>query len=188
MCTVHKLTHLFGTDVINTTTDALPSNYFLWNSNMTKGFSDMTNSFLQSAIESEPLSPHAELLTSMSIKAGGLGLQHPRTCAVTQFMLTTKRCLQYCHDGVWLGYNKPRPRFPHTITHLFNKAMANLQHTYHGKFSTLRSRFHNRLLWLTRHAGAIRLRHLNQQVQRDNERACGKNDERIHSRTCLNTK
>ena len=120
MCTVHKLTHLFGTDVINTPTATLPSNYFLWNSTMTTNFSTMTNSFLQSAIESEPLPPHAELITSMSVKAGGLGLQHPRTCAVAQFMLTTKRCLQYCHDGVWLGYNKPRPKLPHTITHLFN--------------------------------------------------------------------
>eukprot|EP00956_Cyclotella_meneghiniana_P032064 scaffold86358_cov47-Cyclotella_meneghiniana.AAC.5 len=119
-CTAHKLTHLFGTDVINTQTADLPSNYFLWNSDMTKGFSEMTNSFLQSAIGSEPLPPHAELITSMSIKAGGLGLQHPRTCAVTQFMLTTKRCLQYCRDGVWLGYNKHRPPLPHTITSLFN--------------------------------------------------------------------
>ena len=86
---------------------------------MTKGFSEMTNIFLQSAIESEPLPPHAELITSMSIKSGGLGLQHPRTCAVAQFMLTTKRCLQYCHHGVWLSYNKPRPALPPTITHLF---------------------------------------------------------------------
>eukprot|EP00956_Cyclotella_meneghiniana_P005015 scaffold6196_cov69-Cyclotella_meneghiniana.AAC.1 len=119
-CTAHKLTHLFGTDVINTPTAELPSNYFLWNSNLTKGFSEMTNSFIQSAICSEPLPPHAELITSMSIKAGGLGLQHPLTCAVTQFMLTTKRCLQYCHDGVWLGYNKHRPALPHTITSLFD--------------------------------------------------------------------
>eukprot|EP00956_Cyclotella_meneghiniana_P012688 scaffold18030_cov64-Cyclotella_meneghiniana.AAC.2 len=119
MCTSHKLTHLFGTDVIQTPTELLPNNYFLWNSALTKGFSEMTDSFLQGAIESEPLPPHAELITSMSVKSGGLGLQHPRTCAVAQFMLTTKRCLQYCHDGVWLGYNKPRPTLPPTITSLF---------------------------------------------------------------------
>ena len=74
MCTTHKLTHLFGTDVIQTPTESLPKNYFLWNSAMTKGFSEMTNSFFQSAIESEPLPPHAELITSMSVKSGGLGL------------------------------------------------------------------------------------------------------------------
>ena len=137
ICTVHKSTHLFlfGIDVINTANNALPSNYFLWNREMTKGFSKMTNSFLQSATESEPLPPHAELITSMFIKAGGLGLQHPRTCFVAQFMLTTKRCLQHCHDRVWLGYNKPRPCLPHTITHLFDtwktsstRIMANFRH------------------------------------------------------------
>ena len=119
MCTVHKLTHLFGTDVLNTDGDALPRNYFLWQSELTNNFSEMTNSFIQSAITSEPLPQHAEIITSMSIKSGGLGLQHPRTCAVTQFMLTMKRCLQYCRDGVWLGFNKPRIPLPHTITCLF---------------------------------------------------------------------
>ena len=143
MCTTHKLTHLFGTDVIQTPTESLPQNYFLWNSAMTRGFSEMTNTFLQSAIESEPLPPHAELITSMSVKSGGLGLQHPRTCAVAQFMLTTKRCLQYCHDGVWLGYNKPRPALPPTITNLFadwkttdTKTMTNFRH-YAGTFAEI---------------------------------------------------
>ena len=56
----------------------------------------------------------------MSIKAGGLGLQHPSTCAVTQFMLRTKRCHQYCHEGVWLEYNKHCPALPHTVTSLFD--------------------------------------------------------------------
>ena len=108
----------------------LPSNYFLWNSDMTRGFSDMTNSFIQSTISSEPLPPHAKLITSMSIKAGGLGLQHPRTCAVAQFMITTKCCLQYCHAGVWLGYNKPRPALPHTIRKLHKLAPCRiLDHT-----------------------------------------------------------
>eukprot|EP00956_Cyclotella_meneghiniana_P037754 scaffold143726_cov74-Cyclotella_meneghiniana.AAC.5 len=120
MCTVHKLTHLFGSDVINAATSTLPNNYFLWDSDLTNGFSAMTNTFLQSAIQSEPLPPHAELITSMSIKAGGLGLQHPRTCAVTHFMITMKRCLQYCRDGVWLGFNKPRVGLPRTITSLFD--------------------------------------------------------------------
>eukprot|EP00956_Cyclotella_meneghiniana_P041000 scaffold211404_cov36-Cyclotella_meneghiniana.AAC.3 len=135
MCTVHKLTHLFGSDVINTAPDNLPTNYFLWNSNLTSEFSNMTNSFIQAAIGSEPLPQHAEIITSMSIKSGGLGLQHPRTCAVTHFMLTMKRCLQYCQDGVWLGFNKPRVPLPPSITSLFDhwdtsntRVMRNFRH------------------------------------------------------------
>eukprot|EP00956_Cyclotella_meneghiniana_P014656 scaffold22074_cov39-Cyclotella_meneghiniana.AAC.1 len=135
MCTVHKLTHLFGSDVINTATDNLPTNYFLWNSSLTSDFSDMTNSFIQTAISSEPLPEHAEIITSVSIKSGGLGLQHPRTSAVTHFMLTMKRCLQYCQDGVWLGFNKPRVPLPPSITSLFDqwdtsttRVMKNFQH------------------------------------------------------------
>jgi hypothetical protein len=38
---------------------------------------------------------------------------------INAYMTTTKRCLQYVHQGVWLGFNKPRPLLPAAITSLF---------------------------------------------------------------------
>eukprot|EP00956_Cyclotella_meneghiniana_P033210 scaffold94416_cov109-Cyclotella_meneghiniana.AAC.1 len=55
----------------------------------------------------------------MAIKQGGLGLQHPRTNAISSYMSTTKRCLQYAHQGVWLGFNKNRPILPDSIRSLY---------------------------------------------------------------------
>jgi hypothetical protein len=36
-------------------------------------------------------------------------------------MTTTKRCLQYAQQGVWLGLNKPRPILPTPITLLYQQ-------------------------------------------------------------------
>jgi hypothetical protein len=35
-------------------------------------------------------------------------------------MTTSKPCLQYAHDGVWLSYNKTRPQFPSAIKLLYD--------------------------------------------------------------------
>jgi hypothetical protein len=35
-------------------------------------------------------------------------------------MTTTKKCLQYAHEGVWLGFNKPKPPLPPSMKLLYN--------------------------------------------------------------------
>lgn len=55
----------------------------------------------------------------MSVNEGGLGLQHPRTTAISSYMMSTKRSLQYAQEGVWLGMNRERPMLPTQITRLY---------------------------------------------------------------------
>ena len=118
-CTVHKMTHLFGCDVYNSSLDDLPNKYYLWESDLTSQFSDMTNHVLSSITNKNELPTHSHIIANMAIKQGGLGLQHPRTNAISAYMSTTKRCLQYAHQGVWLGFNKNRPILPDSIRCLY---------------------------------------------------------------------
>ena len=120
-CTVHKMTQLSGCDFYNLPLDNLPNQYYLWESDLTSQFSEMTNHVLSSITNKTSLPSHSHLIPNMSaIKQGGLGLQHPRTNTISSYMSTTKRCLQYTHQGIWLGYNKNRPILPHSIRHLYS--------------------------------------------------------------------
>ena len=119
MCTANKVTHLFGCDVYNTPIQNLPSNFYLWDSDLTSQFSDMTNDILANTTNTLTLPTYSHIIAHMTINQGGLGIQHPRSHAITSYMTTTKRCLQYAHCGVWLGFNKPRPFLPPHITSLY---------------------------------------------------------------------
>jgi hypothetical protein len=119
MCTAQKVTHLFAHDVYNTCTDDLPDQFWLWNSEMTDQFSNMTADLLANITNQSSLPVYSQLISNISIQQGGLGIQSPRTNAIIAYMTTTKRCLQYVHQGVWLGFNKPRPLLPRTITSLY---------------------------------------------------------------------
>jgi hypothetical protein len=59
-------------------------------------------------------------MANISINKGGLGVQTPRTNAIISYMTTSKHCLQYACDGVWLGYNKAGPQFPPAIKLLYD--------------------------------------------------------------------
>jgi hypothetical protein len=119
MCTAHKVTHLFSHDVLNANLDELPSNFWLWDSPMTARFNDMTADFIANITKQQSLPTHSQLISNISIREGGLGIKTPRTCAINTYMSNCKRCLQYSTQGVWLGFNKPRPQLPTPIKILY---------------------------------------------------------------------
>lgn len=130
MCTANKVTHLFAHDVYNTSPDDLPENLWLWDSNLTNEFSTMTADLLANITNKHDLPAHSQLISNISINEGGLGIQNPRTNAITAYMTTTKRCLQYAHDGVWLGFNKPKPCLPPSIKLLYSNWTTSQNRTW----------------------------------------------------------
>jgi hypothetical protein len=121
MCTANKITHLFLHDVYNTTLDELPDQHWLWNSDLTDKFSTMMANLIANIANQSSLPIYSQLIANISIQEGGFGIQSPRTNAITSYMTTTKRCLQYAQQGVWLGLNKPRPILPTPITLLYQQ-------------------------------------------------------------------
>jgi hypothetical protein len=102
-CTIHKITHLLSSDVFHSPISSLPNLFYLWESNLCDKFNCMVDNFLSDLTNLETLPPHAHIIASMSINQGGLGLQNPRGNAITSYMTSSKRYLQYAFEGVWLG-------------------------------------------------------------------------------------
>ena len=118
-CTVHKMTHLFTSDVLTSDLSKLPKNWHIWNSSFCNEFSDMVNSFLATLLLRNDLPAHAQMIASMSTNSGGLGIQHPRCTAIPSCVLTVKRCIEYTSKGVWVGKIHDRVTLPSTITALY---------------------------------------------------------------------
>ena len=92
-CTIHKMTHLYASDVITEGVANLPNNWHLWRSKMSDEFTNMTNSFLSEVTGRSSIPDHAMLISNMSTNKGGLGLQHPRCTAIPTLVLNMKRCI-----------------------------------------------------------------------------------------------
>lgn len=69
-CTVHKMTHLFSSDVFNSPLENLPPAFYLWESAMTEEFSEMTQNMIVSLTNHQTLPPHAHVVAHMSINEG----------------------------------------------------------------------------------------------------------------------
>jgi hypothetical protein len=62
-CTVHKITHLFGSDVFHTPLNAMPTLFYLWESTLCNSFTQMVENFIcqltiMSTTSHRPLFPH----------------------------------------------------------------------------------------------------------------------------------
>lgn len=137
-CTVHKMTHLFASDVLTSQFSNLPNNWHVWQSSMCDEFSTMVNSFIADLLSRDDLPCHAQLIASMSTNQGGLGIQHPRCTAIPSCIMTTKRCIEYTSKGVWVGKVHDRVQLPPTITSLYQnwKDSASPVFKIFNKYST----------------------------------------------------
>lgn len=129
-CTVHKITHLFASDVLTSQLSDLPNNWHVWRSSMCDVFSTMVNNFLSELLLRDDLPCHAQLIASMPTNQGSLGIQHPRCTAIPSCVLTVKRCIEYTSEGVWVGkiHNHNRVQLPPTITSLSSLEIFDISH------------------------------------------------------------
>ena len=119
-CTVHKLTHLFASDVASSPTSSLPPQWNLWSSNLCNKFSSMLNEFLQELMGVHSIPAHSHILSTLSLSNGGLGLQHPRLAAIPSFMLTIKRAINFAIKGVHLPFTPSAIQLPASLTNLYS--------------------------------------------------------------------
>ena len=112
-CTAHKLTHLYAADVLNS--NELPNNWHLWSSDLADEVTTLTKNFLTKLTNRSSLPDHALLISNMSTRKGGLGLQHPRCVAIPAMILSVKRNTQHKVSGLGIPraqYNYQPPSFP----------------------------------------------------------------------------
>ena len=118
-CTQHKLTHLLASDVLTTDFDILPESLFLWDSDITTNFNNMTHTVLSTLTDRTSIPNHAFHIATMSTKQGGLGLLDPRTSAIPTLLLQLRKGIQYSTDGIWVSKTQPNVPLPPNISSLF---------------------------------------------------------------------
>ena len=123
-CTLHKITHLFASDVASTNPANLPDDWNLWHSQLTDKFSTLVNDFLAELLGVPSIPSHSHIISTVSLSNGGLGLQHPRLAAVSSFMLTTKRSIDYALNGIFLPNTPCAIALPAHITSLYTAWQA----------------------------------------------------------------
>ena len=94
-CTVHKMTHLFASDVVSRdiTVVNYPNKWDLWHSPMGQNFDNMTDNFLSALSRCKKMPIGAMIISSMGSTVGGLGLKNPRCMAIPSFIFSIKRSL-----------------------------------------------------------------------------------------------
>ena len=118
VCTVHKLTHLFASDLYTNHANGLPNNWFCWDGAFNGEFTEMINTILEHVTQTSDMPLHSQLIATMSIKQGGLGLPHPMQSAIPTAIITTKRCIQFATEGVWISDDFAPVILPPSITSL----------------------------------------------------------------------
>ena len=131
-CTIHKLTHLFASDVLASDIERhrVGGPWHVWDSAMATDFSAMVDDFIATLTDRTDLPLHAHLIACMSSNCGGLGLQHPRCTAISTFVLNTKRCIEYTTNGVWVGRTSAPVGLPPCITSLYENWRSSDAHTF----------------------------------------------------------
>ena len=66
----------------------------------------------------------------MPINQGGLGLPHPMYSAIPTAVFTTKRCIQFATEGVWVSGELDPVQLPLAITHLFKNWITSTLTTF----------------------------------------------------------
>jgi hypothetical protein len=138
-CTLHKVTHLFSSDVVHAYNDisARPPDWDRWHSTMTDQFSTLLNSFLARVLTTSTIPPHADVISTISLQNGGLGMQHPRLAAVPSFVFTTKRCILYAEQGIILpATTSSRTGETHPQRAPPSGSFSNMPQTLHASLAT----------------------------------------------------
>ena len=118
-CTIHKLTHLFLSDVFETNYDQPSDEWMGWKSDPSFQFTTMIKDMVSSLMNKTSIPHHIYLISTMGTSQGGLGLLHSTTLAVPTFMLASRKCIQYAVNGVWIGGIRPPVPLPDNITSFY---------------------------------------------------------------------
>ena len=113
-----KLTHLFASDLYTYCSNGLPNNWFCWDGAFNGYFTVMINIILEHVTQTSDMPQHSQLIAIMSIKQGGLGLTHPMQSAIPTAIVTTKQCIQFATEGVWISDEFAPVTLPQSITRL----------------------------------------------------------------------
>ena len=131
-CTSQRLNHLFPADVhaYALTSNCTDFTWDTWDSDTTKEFDETNINMIKSITNKSDLPIHSMYLMNMSTKAGGIGINTPRSKAIPASIITTKGTLDTVYNGVFVGPHRERVMLPDSITSLYADRENNTSTTF----------------------------------------------------------
>ena len=127
-CTIHKLPHLLGYDVLH----HLPLDYDMsgfnwegWQGPLIDATNHLMSNFLQQLLNLDPSLPfpsHSLFIAQGGIPSGGLGLYRPGARAIPDFVLTMVKATNFAGQGIHFHPEVPNYQLPSSISSLYNLA------------------------------------------------------------------
>ncbi|KAL7532099.1 hypothetical protein ACHAWF_004011 [Thalassiosira exigua] len=119
-CTLHRLPHLLGSEVLYAHDPTARQQWDAWISPLSKSIDAMAEGFIAKLTGRSSIPADSLLIAYITIAQGGLGFMDPFTRAVPDFVLTMSRAARYAEHGVRLGRGEDNVCLPDSFTRLFS--------------------------------------------------------------------
>ena len=121
-CTIQKLPHLLGADIMHNLPDDFldgDTNWWNWNGPLTAQLDAIISSFLATLLGREDIPTYALLISQISVGMGGLGLLNASHRAAPDFVITMASAMKMANDGIGLNKDLEPFEFCQSITDLY---------------------------------------------------------------------
>ncbi|KAL7531115.1 hypothetical protein ACHAWF_003634, partial [Thalassiosira exigua] len=119
-CTLHRLPHLLGSEVLYAHDPTVRQQWDAWVSPLSESIDTMADGFIAKLTGRSSIPADSLLIAYITIAQGGLGFMDPFTRAVPDFVLTMSRAARYAEHGVRLGRGEDNVRLPNSFSRLFS--------------------------------------------------------------------
>ncbi|KAL7533492.1 hypothetical protein ACHAXR_005267, partial [Thalassiosira sp. AJA248-18] len=136
-CTLHKLPHLLGSEVLYRFTRSSHDEWNRWSGPLAVGIDEMANAFLSKLTQHATI-PHTSLLIAyISIAQGGLGMMDAMSRAIPDFVLTMAHATRFAKFGISFDDDKPSLKLPQSLGDLFRCSVNNVNSKFLARYDAL---------------------------------------------------
>ncbi|KAL7531480.1 hypothetical protein ACHAXR_004065, partial [Thalassiosira sp. AJA248-18] len=122
-CTLHKLPHLLGSEVLYRFLRSSHDAWNRWSGPLAVGIDEMANNFLAKLTQHESI-PHTSLLIAyISVAQGGLGMMDAMSRAIPDFLLTMAHATRFAKYGISFDDDKAPLQLPRSLGDLFCRSV-----------------------------------------------------------------
>ncbi|KAL7543814.1 hypothetical protein ACHAWF_011480 [Thalassiosira exigua] len=119
-CTLHRLPHLLGSEVLYAHDPAVRQQWDAWVSPLSKSINVMAEGFIAKLVGRSSLPADSLLIAYITIAQGDLGFMDPFNHVVPDFVLTMSQVARYAENGIRLGRGEDNIRLPASFSRLFS--------------------------------------------------------------------
>ena len=119
-CTLHKLPHLLGSEVMYSFSGTSSERWDDWMGPLATGISSMVESFLSKLTQRQSIPLASLLIAYITVSQGGLGMMDAATRAIPDFVITMSQAICYAEVSFTFNKDKTPLTLPTSLSNLFS--------------------------------------------------------------------